>query len=449
MRLRRITPGILGLLAVYLCAPLLAAAQEQGDTARTKKPSFWQAAGGVLAVNGIAWAYNWYVQRWHWANVGTRSWWLNLRHGFEWDNDIFMDNQLAHPYHGSLYLSSARASGYDFWQSLPYVAVGSLSWELFTENVRPSLNDLIHTTLGGIALGEVTYRLSSMLGSRNVFRQSFGREVGAFALNPIGRAQGLLHRNRHESESEAWALRNAFWVAAGRRAARDAGDGTRVDQGFVELAVQHGSPFDNENRRPYDAFEFRMQLSPEATGILTHLDISGLLARWNLGDPSNRLAVGLFQHYDYTDVSGFKYGGQSLSGALLHRQQLGGRHQLDLGLHLEAVVLGAMSSDHGHYFRRDYDYGPGAGTRLTAAWRYADRDLVRFDGRLLWLHSVHGSDGDHLAAFARLGAALPLSGIIGLGGDVGFTIRRSFYPDQPSVTQQVPQVRAYLMWPPS
>ena len=46
-----------------------------------------------------------------------RSWWANLQSGFNWDDDVFGVNQVAHPYHGSLYFNAARSSGYDFWGS--------------------------------------------------------------------------------------------------------------------------------------------------------------------------------------------------------------------------------------------------------------------------------------------------------------------------------------------
>ena len=60
---------------------------------------------------------------------GTAAWGHNLRTGFVWDNDLFLDNNLAHPYHGSFYHSSARASGFGFFGSLPFVAMGSATWE--------------------------------------------------------------------------------------------------------------------------------------------------------------------------------------------------------------------------------------------------------------------------------------------------------------------------------
>lgn len=429
-----------------------ATAQTPGERTSSNSPNFWHAAGGVLALNVVAWSYNRYVQHWQWANVGTRSWWENIRGGFVWDDDVFMDNQLAHPYHGSLYFNSARASGYGFWQSTPYVTVGSLTWELFTENVRPSLNDFINTTLGGIALGEVTYRLSSALGANRLSRRNdFGREVGAFALSPIARAQGLLGGRGYDRENggKSWPEAD-MWIAAGRRKATDTPGENSVDRGFVELAVQYGSPFDPQIARPYDAFDFRLQLSPETPGVVTHIGVSGLLARKVLRETArSQLVFGFFQHYDYDDVPVFKSGGQSLSGALLYRRRIGSGTQLDLGMHLEGVLLAGMSSDYGHKWRRDYDYGSGAGTRLAAALRRNRHDVIRLDGRLIWLHSLYGSRADHLAVFTRLGTSIRLSGFVGIGCDLGVTTRHSWYPDSPAVTQRVPQMRAYLTWRPT
>ncbi|MBA3761599.1 MAG: DUF3943 domain-containing protein, partial [Gemmatimonadales bacterium] len=144
MSLPTFWPSCLALSSwLLICPP--AGAQEPSRTVPDERPSFWQAAAGVVAVNGLTWFYNWHVQRWDWADVGTQSWWANIRHGFTWDDDAYGANQVAHPYHGSLYFNAARSSGYDFWASTPFVAAGSLGWELFTENVRPSLNDLINT----------------------------------------------------------------------------------------------------------------------------------------------------------------------------------------------------------------------------------------------------------------------------------------------------------------
>src|SRR5215210_3694253 len=245
----RVRCGLL-LVACSLAGSRPASAQSSTDSARAGA-SFWRATAGVATVNWITWAYNWYVQRWPWAKVGTQVWATNLRRGFVWDNDCFLDNQLAHPYHGSLYHGSARAAGYRFWGSLPFVAMGSVTWEMFGENITGSLNDLINTTLG-----EVTYRLSALLGSkRGAGPDGVARELGAFALSPIGRTQSLL---RSSADPSVQAIDQVSTVSFGRRS----------DHPFFQVAVRYGSPFGTEAARPYDAFEFRLQVSPAPGGAI-------------------------------------------------------------------------------------------------------------------------------------------------------------------------------------
>jgi Domain of unknown function (DUF3943) len=441
MRIGRLWAGLWALMGC-LGSIQIADAQELRDSRPADDPSFWHAAGGVLTLNGLPWAYNWYVQRWPWAKVGIRAWGNNLRVGFVWDDDCFLDNQLAHPYHGSLYLNSARTSGYGFWGSVPYVALGSMSWELFLENVKPSLNDFVNTTLGGMALGEVTYRLSSLFGSRRGSeRNPFSRELGAIVLSPISQAQGLLRpAGREPGSPDESRLENAGWIGVGRRSNRP----------YVMFAYEYGSPFDQEATKPYDAFEASLQLGPDRDRLVRHVGISGLLARRDLSRSArSQIVLALYQHYDYNDLPSFESAGQSLSGALFFRRKIGSRTQLRFSTNVEALILGAISSDQGQYWRRDYDYGAGAGTRFFTSLRLDGRDLLRFDGRVLWLHSLYGARADHIATYLRLGTGVRLGRFVAVGGDIGVSTRQSRYRDGLSVTERVPETRVYLVWPPS
>jgi hypothetical protein len=409
---------------------------------------FWQAAAGVVAVNGLTWFYNRHIQSSDWSDVGTMSWWTNLRGGFSWDDDVFGVNQVAHPYHGSLYFNAARSSGYDFWASTPFVAAGSLGWELFGENVRPSLNDLINTTLGGIALGEAAYRMSSLLASKG----ALGRELGAFVVSPVARTHAFLHGHGSQADSARGpAPESSSLVAVGQR--RGTGGSPPEMAGsrpFIGLTVQYGSAFGDQVKRPYDAFEFSLHLSPEEDVVLSHVAVSGVLSRRTLTrTPRNQLFLALFQHYDYDDLRVFKASSQSLSGALLFRRKAGARTDVDLGLYLEALPLGAISSEHQGVRRRDYDFGPGLGGRFLGSLRRDGRDLLRLDARTIWIHSVYGAEADHLSATARISAAVPVMRMVSVGGDVGLTVQRSSYRAEPRVTKRLPQVRAYLLWSPS
>jgi hypothetical protein len=438
--------GLVFLASLLWCGSVHA--QDTTPTRGTNGGRFWQAVGGIAAVNGLTWFYNWHVQRWAWANVGTRSWWENLQAGFRWDDDAFGANQLAHPYHGGLYFNSARASGYDFWGSTPFVAVGSLSWELFTENVSPSINDLINTTLGGIALGEVAYRMSSLFSAPN--SRAATRQLGALVVNPLSQAQSLVHGGNRGLAPTTPQTRSTLVAVGQRRGIGASADGVTTSHPFVGLTFYYGSVFDEQISRPYDAFEFSLHLSPNEHVVLTHASVSGLLARSTLSrSRTSQLLLGLFQHYDYDDLPLTKSSSQSLSGALLYRGELSRRLQVDVGLHAEVAPLAAVSSEHGAVRRRDYDFGPGVGGRFTGTIRHDGRELVRLDGRTVWVHSLYAADADHLTTTARLSATIPLARMVSVGGDVAWTLRRSWYRDQLPVAMKFPQFRAYLIWAPS
>jgi hypothetical protein len=127
----------------------------------------------------------------------------------------------------------------------------------------------------------------------------------------------------------------------------------------------------------------------------------------------------------------------------------GARTQIDLGVHFEVVPLGAISSEHNLVRRRDYDFGVGLGGRFTGALRHDGRDLLRLDGRRIWIHSLYSAEASHVMTSARLSAAIPVMRMVSVGGDVGLTFRQSTYRSEPQVHTRVPQFRAYLIWSPS
>src|ERR1044071_8269083 len=139
----------------------------------------------VTTSNIFGWAWSRYVMKEDWANVNIHSWKNNFKYGWEWDNDRFGTNFLVHPRAGSDYFNVARSNGYNFWASYPFAFLGSVEWEWFGENTRPSKNDLINTPISGAFLGEVLYRISSnILDDRKKGRHRLWREVFAGVVDP-------------------------------------------------------------------------------------------------------------------------------------------------------------------------------------------------------------------------------------------------------------------------
>jgi hypothetical protein len=92
------------------------------------------------------------------ARITPKTWWANMEQGWVWDLDDFVVNQIGHPYQGSNDFTAGRANGLSFWESAGVTAFGSGTWEFYGETNHASMNDLINTTLGGMAIGEMLHR---------------------------------------------------------------------------------------------------------------------------------------------------------------------------------------------------------------------------------------------------------------------------------------------------
>ena len=202
----------LGLLAFFL----LLGQDLQGQTNVSQDSTFvfqdslrlthrpWRAVVQAAGMNVGVWAFDRFVMNEDFARISAKSIRHNFEHGFVWDNDQFSTNLFSHPYHGNLYFNSARSNGLSFWESFPYAVGGSLMWEFLGETEPPAINDLLATSIGGTALGEVTHRLSQLVldDSKRGFAR-FGREFLALLINPM---QGL---NRI-IDGDMWKVRNRF-----------------------------------------------------------------------------------------------------------------------------------------------------------------------------------------------------------------------------------------------
>ena len=151
---------VLLVIAFVLCIPLYG--QESGEKAaegERNSGAFFFALGENILSNTLLYLANRYIAQEAWARVTPASMWENLTGPWEWDRDEYFTNQFGHPYQGSIYHAAARSNGFSFYEAILFDAFGSVSWELFFETNAPSINDLISTTLGGAALGEMFHRL--------------------------------------------------------------------------------------------------------------------------------------------------------------------------------------------------------------------------------------------------------------------------------------------------
>ena len=100
------------------------------------------------------------------------------------DQDDWAINYIGHPVAGAYYYNAVRSQNATWWQSFLFSTVQSFIWEYFIEGCaeQPSIQDLIVTPIGGMALGEPAH-LATMAMRRNGF--NFIEKVVTFIINPM------------------------------------------------------------------------------------------------------------------------------------------------------------------------------------------------------------------------------------------------------------------------
>jgi hypothetical protein len=269
VRRQRLLFRLATLIAVASATTRLQSARAQDSVhVALRGASVWQAGIGVAATNWLTWSYNCYVQHWPWSNVSLKTWGKNFREGLAWDDDCFLDNQLAPCLPWKPLCRLGPGQRLRLLELASIRGLGERQLGVLGENVRPSLNDFINTTLGGMAIGEVTYRLGSLVRSRpDGGGGGVDRQLASLAVSPVARVQSLVHRGAGAAESTT-GLSAPLRLALGRRQTR----------AFVRLDVRYGDPFDREFHRPYDAFDLRLDLGTEVGAGVNQVAISGLLA---------------------------------------------------------------------------------------------------------------------------------------------------------------------------
>ena len=441
------------------------------------RKSFGWAAGETLAINNVASIATEYVRKVNFAQISPRSWKHNIEEGFTYDDNEFKTNQWVHPFNGAAYYNSGRANGLGFWESSVFAITGAFHWECCGETHPISYNDQISTGIGGIALGEAQYRLSSeILNNLSGGRGRFWREFGAFLVDPIrgfnrivsGRASG---KAANPEDPMDWRPKGGrTMVATGFRSIGEGSSITNDTKSYATVLLNHtyGDVFENTRRKPFDYIELVAEVNFGEKVGLGNVQIRGDLASWLLGDGGNH-AFELVQHFDYINNNAYEFGGQSLGAALSSRFRLSDRVSLRTRVDAYGTILGAVNADYSWLADvaeqeriREYDYGPGAGTSAAASLAISGGPVLSALYRFSWIdvrngslynRGTIGSNADHYVQSAGVRLLVPVKGGFGIGADAYVFLRNSHYAAvnaangqqiEKDVTQRNPQVRVYL-----
>lgn len=432
--------------------PVNAAAQERED----ERSGFcctevhpWYTSIELLGLQAIPWSVNRFIRQADFAKVSPATAWSNMKVGFEWDPNSFMTNQFMHPFHGNLYFNAGRNNGYTYWQSAMWAFAGSLFWEMAGETYPGAINDWVSTSVGGMAIGEATYRTAAYLrdngatGAGRTFR-----EIGATIVNPVAGFNRLIRGETGRiGENPEWSRPDFFLThidLGGRRVGEgNLGSGADNTTGFLRFGVTYGDPFRGAHERPFDSFTADLQVYFRDKGPLGALRVNGIVWGSALSDGDESRLFVIDQNYEYQNNLAFEYGGQSFGSSFMARFRPSPELDIDTKVGINGVLLGAVNSEYAPLAGREYDFVTGAGVRGELAARQ-DRFRVdiRYDGA--FLHAVNGSESDHITHVLTARAHVRMFGGLGVGAMAGYFARSSRYAEFPNVTRENPEFRLFL-----
>jgi len=430
--------------------------QEPSDSAATVTPGRtrpWFALSEVVGTNLVIWSYDRYIRE-NGTNpgfkIGFNSWEENALNGFEWDDNSFSGNQFAHPYHGSMYFNAGRSNGFDFWTSVPFAFTGSILWEYMFETHHPAYNDWVNTSVGGTSLGEMLWRLSDLvLDDTATGGDRRWREVAALLIDPMRGFTRLVTGENSRVGANPPGRRPGFLTARLDAGLRTVGqeelwdsDTTRI---FLDIAGQYGDPFAGDRKKPFDSFDFGLQLNFADASVLAGARAHGLLGATDLAKgPETHHFLGAYLNYDYINNSAYVLGGQSLAAALQSRFRQTFLGDIQTQVLLGPILIAGVKSDYESYTGRSYDYGPGALAGIGAALQRGGRPWLQFSHTQAWVHILNGTDGDHHLSMTRVRFDQPITPGAGIGAQYLLYLAEGRYRDLEDVHHRFPEVRVFL-----
>ena len=419
---------------------------EYGDSTMAlpvkKRP--WQALAEVTAVNVGVQLFDRYVTREEFAQTTLRSIRRNFSDGMVWDNDLFNTNMFMHPYHGNLYFNAARTNGLTFWESAPYSLLGSAMWEFLGETEPPAINDIIATTCGGMALGEMTHRLSlTVLDDRDFAFRRFLREAAATIINPIqgihrlisGDAWRISHKHYRYHDFNQIPIDVAFSV--GWRYLADDGALFRgLHAPYVNMALTYGTSVDGDKHTtPYDFFDLQATMAfGGGQPLFNTLSIVGRLWSTPILDKKDMAGeFGIYQHFNYYDAKPIE-DGSSLTpyriseaagfgpGFIVSLPQTGGMSKLEQRIFVSGILLGGTKSDYFNVIERDYNMGMGFSLKSKTQLDFGRYARFTLDAKYFRLYTFKGYENKDLSAYARGEKDLHYLNVMGDRGNAALLI---------------------------
>lgn len=436
----------LRLSALSLCFVMAGVCAQENDTAKqvhpradttaAVKPNAAAAVSKLMIANVLPFSVNYFIRKADFTFVSTGDIAAHLRlSSWGWDGDKFINNQFSHPYHGSHYFNAVRSEGYSFWKSAPAALAGSLLWEIAAENENPAINDLINTTLGGMAWGEMTHRLAMRFTHNwRTGRRKNALDVVGIAVDPMNGLSTLLSKKRQLAQRGVFDTTTIrFELSAGHRQYNRAEDHERKEtrgEWFSRMNLVYGAPH-SQVKVPFAYFSVLVEVGTSSTTLFNIARIRGNLTGWPLRQSALRShTLLLLLNYDYYNNSAFSYGMQSVQLNVHSRWQVTPKILLQADAGPNLICLAAISNNEQFKGKkRDYDYANGAGVAGTANLLFLSRLGLRTSVSYGWLNTLDGKDADYRVANSITALRCQVKRNVFVEYETGHFLLKSVYRD--------------------
>lgn len=319
------------------------------DSTKVSRKHPWLAGLEVVGLNLAVFGYDKiFHSDLEWTHVSFKDIKRNFTHSYWfWDYDGLDINAFKHPVHGSIFYLIGRANGMNMLESSMYSLGGSWLWEMIFEAERPSINDMVYTTVGGVTIGEVAWRTGkSWLGLVSKKHRDFAPAV------PFSTSLTIGYRHLKSPDHQV------------------------VNTAMATLDIAYGDMFDSEHTGPFDYFEASGTLTvwqKEFPISMARIDHQ-LLSRSIIDKPNQKVVWGLYNHFDYYFASGLQPLEDKMPSSLSYSEvgavgpgiayRVGNQISWEQQAYFNGIMMGAMSKHSYHPGSREYSFGSGYGARL-------------------------------------------------------------------------------------
>ncbi len=432
--------------------------QEPSASENDGRKHYLAALTGAAFIYGGLFTYNRYVLGSGWTKVN----WEYASHFYEheqkWDTDWYWTNFVLHPYQGSLAYMAGRSANLNRLESFALATVCDFSWEYFCETNAPSKNDLVYSSIGAFAVGEMLHRLS--LEADQI------HWLLGYAINP------------ERLWTEAWTRQKlsgttgniyelSLSTAVGTCFARSAfgyGYGTQYETfpAFLseKISVVYNDPYGHDSNDPYSQFNLDIAGSiGVASGdgyssidrCLFHdvriISDGMLFARApQLGSGDTQTTVGMVFEYDFIWSNLVQLSSLAPGVAFKQRIELDAS-DIEWQLHGAWVALGTTEFD--YFYRglmsdissdyREYSYTTGAELVSRFRWKTLAGQALSLDFHGYAMYDFYGQKQDALdtgwefVGLLTAGYELPVSKLVRLGLQNELYVKKTLFNEMENV----------------